>query len=42
MGFSEKILNFFKIAKSSKFAVECDWNNKIFQNIQIFEFFFKK
>ena len=34
MGFSKKILNFFKIAEDSKFAVKCDWNSKISQNVQ--------
>ena len=39
MGFSKKILNFFKIAKGSKFAVKCDWNSKISQNVQNMGFF---
>ena len=34
MGFPEKILNFFRIAKSSKFAVKCDWKHKASQNVQ--------
>ena len=49
MGFSKKILNSFRIAKGSKFAVKCDWNSKISQNVQkmgflkrIDEFFEKK
>ena len=39
MGFSKKILIFFKIAKGSKFAVKCDWNSKISQNVQNMGFF---
>ena len=35
----KKILNFFKIAKGSKFAVKCDWNSKISQNVQNMGFF---
>ena len=38
----KKILNFFKIAKGSKFAVKCDWNSNISQNVQKLGFFLKK
>ena len=34
MGFPRKNLEFFEIAKDSKFAVECYWNSKISQNVQ--------
>ena len=37
--FRKKILIFFKIAKGSKFAVKCDWNSKISQNVQRLGFF---
>ena len=33
MGFSEEELEFFKIAKGSKFVVECDWKD-ISQNVR--------
>ena len=39
MGSWKKILNFFKIAKGSKFAVKCDWKSKISQNVQNMGFF---
>ena len=42
MGFSKKISNTFKVGKSSNFAVECDWNSKISQNVEIFGVFAKK
>ena len=42
MGFPKKSLILSKIAKGSKFAVECDWNRKISQNIQNFGFFVKE
>ena len=32
--FFEKNLDFLKIAKSSKFAVKCDWKRKISRNVQ--------
>ena len=42
MGFSKKkILNVFKIAKGSKFDVNCDWTSKISQNVQSLGFFKK-
>ena len=34
MGSLKKTLNFFKIAKGVKFAVECNWNSKNSQNVQ--------
>ena len=34
MGFSKKIMNFFKIAKGTKLAIKCNWNSKISQNVQ--------
>ena len=34
-------LNFSKIGEGSKFAVECDWNSKISQNVQNLGFFKK-
>ena len=40
---SRKILIFFKIAKGRNFALECDWNSMIFQNVQSWKFgFFNK
>ena len=41
-GLFEKKLNFQKIAKGSKFAVECDLNSNISQNVQNLGFFLKK
>ena len=38
---SVKIWIFFATAKGMNFAVECDWNSKISQNIENF-FFLKK
>ena len=35
-------MNFSKIGKGSKFAVERDWKSKISQNVQLLGFFFKK
>ena len=40
-GFFEKILKLFEIAKDSKFAVECNWNSEISQNVQNLGFFKK-
>ena len=41
MGFSKKNIEFFKIAKGSKFAVKCDWITKISQSVQNLGFFLK-
>ena len=48
-GFSKKNLEFYKIAKNSKFAVKCDWKHKVSQNVQnlallnkVYVFFGKK
>ena len=38
----KKILIVLKIAKGSKFAVECDWNSTIAQIVQNLGFFLKK
>ena len=40
--FLKNNLIFLKIAKYNKFAVECDWNSKISQNVQNLGFFVKK
>ena len=40
--FRKKILNVFKIAKGSKFAVKCDQNSKISQNVQSSSFLKKE
>ena len=42
MGFSKKILNFFKVAKGSKVVVECNWKWEYSQSAQNLRFSEKK